>query len=499
MNKIKYKILILSLLIFMGSCDEWLHLQPENGIIVEDYWKTKEDVHAAMMGCYASLLGNQNGRGYDIPQQIFMWGEMRADWVFPNRFNSDTYKILNGEIEPTNNYCTWSSFYRTINYCNTVLNFAPQVLKTDPSFTQESLDEYRAEALAIRALLYFYLTRTFKEVPLILKATTTDNQDFNLPKNDQSEILSQIKTDLLEAEKLAVYTYGDVPSDKARTNKYTINAIQSDVYLWCEQYDSTLIACNKIINSGVFGLVAGDENWFETLYVHGNSVEGIFELPYSITKQNPFYSIFLYDRLYKASSTAIEEFFPFDPIAPIDSFDLRSDGCSYMSSSNNLIWKQIGVSREVARDANESYANIIIYRYAEILLNKAEALNQLNRGEEALELVRIIRKRSNASRISEMNSTEPQVIADYILSERSREFAFEGKRWFDVLRNAKRNNYQRLDLILSMASRNAPSDRQVTILNKYRDTLSHYLPIHYSEIERNPNLVQNPYYENYSE
>lgn len=496
--KLNTKIfLIISLVVVFESCDNWLYTEPENGIILDDFWKTKEDVLASMMGCYASLLGNTRGGGNDFPYQSFMWGEMRADWLIPGRSISyDYYNVFIGEISPENSFSKWNAFYRTINYCNTLIHFAPQVVELDPSFTQEMLDEYIAEALALRALMYFYLARTFSDVPLVLEATTNDGQDFYLPKSPQQEILKVIKADLNTAEKLAVYTYGDIESDKSRITKYTVNAILSDVYLWCEQYDSTIIACNKIINSGVFGLVEGNEDWFENLYVYGRSAESIFELPYSITKQNPYYSIFSTNQTYRASSMAIEEFFPSDPNAPIDSFDLRGDGCSYKGSYNMMIWKHVGINREEKRSSNESYANIILYRYAEILLNKAEALNQLGSGEEALQIVNTIRKRSNASKASLQTATGRILLGEYILNERARELAFEGKRWFDILRNAKRNNYERLDLLLEMASRNAPAERQVTILNKYRDTLSHYLPIYKDEIENNNNLIQNPFYEN---
>jgi hypothetical protein len=82
----------------------------------------------------------------------------------------------------------------------------------------------------------------------------------------------------------------------------------------------------------------------------------------------------------------------------------------------------------------------------------------------------------------------------YILQERQREFAFEGKRWYDVLRNAKRNNYQGLDYLMKMAAISVPSDRQQAALNKLRDKNSHYMPIYLYELQTNKLLVQNPFY-----
>jgi hypothetical protein len=83
---------------------------------------------------------------------------------------------------------------------------------------------------------------------------------------------------------------------------------------------------------------------------------------------------------------------------------------------------------------------------------------------------------------------------DYILEERARELAFEGKRWYDVLRHAKRNNYKRLDILLDMVARSVPSDRQQSAIAKFKDFNSHYLPIFQYELQTNKQLVQNPFY-----
>lgn len=82
----------------------------------------------------------------------------------------------------------------------------------------------------------------------------------------------------------------------------------------------------------------------------------------------------------------------------------------------------------------------------------------------------------------------------FILEERQREFAFEGKRWFDVLRNAKRNNYERLQILLNVAGTSIPSDRQQAAFNKLRDKNSHYFPVYFYEIQTNKLLEQNPFY-----
>jgi hypothetical protein len=85
-------------------------------------------------------------------------------------------------------------------------------------------------------------------------------------------------------------------------------------------------------------------------------------------------------------------------------------------------------------------------------------------------------------------------IADYVLKERAREFAFEGKRWYDLLRNARRNNYQRLDLLTDVIAGTVPPNRQQSAIAKFKDKNCHYLPIYTYELTTNRALVQNPFY-----
>lgn len=492
----RFYICLLSIgIILISGCNEWLYLEPEDGIIRQEYWKSKEDVHSAVMGCYASLLGNGQGKDYSVPELLFIWGEIRGDMISLHRLKSEYQYIINGDILPDNKVCMWNPFYRTINYCNTVLEFAPGVQQIDPSFSMDQLNQYMAEVRALRALMYFYLARSFGEVPIKLTATKSDVENFVIPKSSHQEILTQIKTDLRLAEAYAPITYPDLASSKGRITRAAVNAIQADVYLWNSQYDSCILACNKIINSGMYGLLENDLFWFTNLYVDGNSVESIFELQFSTEVLNPYYRMLKRDKYFRASALAIEEYFPVDFNQPPDSADIRADGASYKISDNYTIWKYIGKDRYTARFEYEAYGNFIIYRFAEILLFKAEALSQQGNINEALKLVNLVRKRGQASKASAyVDVSDPSTMTEYVLAERCREFAYEGKRWYDVLRVARRNDYERMDLLISMVLRSAPAEKRVTIMNKYLDTQSHYFPIYYTELQANPALEQNPFY-----
>lgn len=493
------KIALVLFLIPGFSCKKWLDLQPRDGITGAAYWKTKEQVQASVNGCYASLLGSPNG-SRSLAELLFLWGELRADMLATTTFTvNDELDIMNVNILPTNSITNWRSVYQTINYCNTVIDFAPQVLTKDPTFTQDALNKNIAEVKALRALMYFYLVRSFGDVPLKIKSTSSDQDIEQIPKTSKDSVLAQIVKDLSEAEPDAAITYGDRASDKGRVTKYTINAIQADVYLWMEKYQECIAACNKIINSNQFGLIDGtvSSTWFNTLYVNGNSNESIFEFQFDNQRQNTFYALLgASSRHLIANPLVLTDYFAVDFVNPLN-IDIRGDGAS-ARSTDNMIWKYSGLSNDnrTQRASTQYSAHWFVYRFADILLMKAEATNQAGNGAEALDLVTRVRNRAGALAITNTNPSpsDKDAVADFIMAERSREFAFEGKRWYDLLRNARRENYRRLNILLQMVANTVPPDRQQSAIAKFMDKNSHYFPIYYYELQTDKNLVQNPFY-----
>ncbi|HEX7906025.1 MAG TPA: RagB/SusD family nutrient uptake outer membrane protein [Chitinophagaceae bacterium] len=507
-------IFVLLLAVGFTGCKKWLDLRPQDGIIKEEFWKTKEQVKAAVFGVYSSMLESSTGTygktNYipSLAELFFVWGEGRADNVATATFSSnDDIELVNVNIQPANVNTNWKPFYRTINFCNTVIQKAPEVLANDNTFTKAQLDNYVSEALTIRALMYFYLVRSFGEVPLKLTATLTDEDIAPLAKASKDSILNRVVTDLLEAETKAVTSYGDPASDKGRVTKYTINAIQADVYLWMDKYAECITACNKIINSQRFGLIRGatvngpaieyNADWFNTLYYNGNSNEGIFELQFDAQRLNPYFPMFsssISNRLWIAAPDLMDRVFTID-ITNNNNYDIRADGGS-VRAATSTIWKYVGATTTGLRSFDQSYAHWFFYRYADILMLKAEALNETGQGQQALDIIYTIRRRANALAATDLAPapTDKNLIQDFILQERAREFCFEGKRWYDVLRNAKRNNYERLSILLNMVALSVPSNLQQSAQAKMQDKNAHYLPIYLKELQTNKLLVQNPFY-----
>ncbi|MEL0456499.1 RagB/SusD family nutrient uptake outer membrane protein [Flavobacteriaceae bacterium SZ-1-7] len=494
-TKIIYALSFLMVLINF-SCDSYLDLKPENGTIREEFWQTKEDVQSAVIGIYSSMLNTPPSESdRTLAEYIFMYGELRGDMISPGGFMTDEQiEMLTYNILPANSLTTWSQFYRIINFCNTVIDLAPDVLEKDPTFTQTQLNNYLSEALAIRAYLYFTLARSFKDVPLKIEATLSDQDNFQLPATPQAEVFNQVVADLVLAESYAVDSYESIAASKGRITKNAINAMLADVYLWQENYDAALASANKVINSGQFALIDASPQWFTTVYAIGNSTESIFELQYTTQNLNPFYSIFLQRPQYLAAPTVLEGVFGIDFEDPLNK-DVRGERASLVPGTNE-IYKYTGIDEDQRKSLQESDTHWFIYRYADVLLMKAEALNELGRGSEALDIIADLREKRAAIQLTEEQPgiDDTTGIRLYILAERSREFAFEGKRWFDILRNARKESYAYIDILLAVGLRSAPANQQQSILAKLRDSNSHYLPINENELFTNKQLVQNPFY-----
>ena len=523
--------LFILVLTGFSSCSDWLDLNPEDSVIRDRFWKTQAEAESALIGCYSSMLDD------DVLLRYFLWGEMRADMVMTTSVSPDyMLSVRDGEIVSDNQITRWDKFYKTINQCNTVIELAPKAQESDLSFPESALRQYCAEAVCIRSLAYFYLLRTFRDVPYNTVASIYDNQDFSLPATPQAELVDALISDLTRIEKDLPLSFGDVASRKGRFTIWSMKALLADLYLWKGDYANCISQCNQIINSKQFSLVPvsreeflvegyvpgtyypvyeaseGDiSTLFKQMYADGNCSESILELQVGIDKNTPFARLFApgWNPTLMAKADIRIEYFPPSTLDRAWS-DIRTEGISYYQG---YIWKWVGLSRGDINDTRTpttSHNNWIFYRLADIILMKAEALTQQafddNSQDKLLEakaLVEQIRARANAP-----ESTDPFfnvegdldaiTMESFILDERAREFLFEGKRWFDVLRNARRNNYseRNLNYLIKLAIYSASPEKVSSLQNKWTNNPgSHYLPINIDEINTNKNLKQNEFYE----
>jgi len=300
-------------------------------------------------------------------------------------------------------------------------------------------------------------------------------------------VLTQIIKDLLVAKNMAYTTeYRNDANHpgyfNGRANKYSIMALLADVYLWDQQYQKCSDYCDSISNTGLFSLEP-TETWFN-IYNPGNSpLEGIFEIQYNDnldSQENPIYS----GMLFIQGQIGLTQNF----VSVMDKQDLR------MCGTLTPFWKYLGISlnSSVQRNSSQRDGHFIYYRYADVLLMKAEALTELNRFTEANDLVRQTADRAG---IPYAVIVVKEDLRKAILDERAREFIIEGKRWFDLLRAAKRNHFENKQIIINMILAGADIKQQAVLKTKVYDTLSYYLPIPQNDILYNPNLKQNAFYD----
>jgi len=478
MKKFIYTAIFLAAFLSLYSCSEWLNLLPEDDLVSDEYWKTQEDVEAVLASTYGTLTTQA--------KTMLLWGELRGGLFSEGQqVPSDASKIMRRNIDATNSYTSWSGMYKVINGANQIIRFAPDVVASDPSFTGTELRNIMAEAYFLRSLAYFYLVRVFGEVPLILEPYTSDGQDYYPEKSDVNTLLNQITDDLKLIEEWAPADYDSDDETRGRVTSAAVNALLCDVCLYTDKFDDALIYANKVIGSGRYALLSSD-NWFRNFYP-GNSNSSILELQFgkAYGYTSGLFETFSYSKQkqfiinFRAASLFTDD-------------DVRGIGAS-IGEGNSEVWKYVGINQEEERTDALNDNNFILYRLADIYLMKAEALAEQENYTDALNLINEIRSRRGvADAIIEPSVSAFQV---FLLEERAREFAGEGKYWFDLVRIGKRNNYAQKQIVIQSLILNAPASEAPALALKFNDPDSWYLPINDKELQINTNLKQNPYYQ----
>jgi hypothetical protein len=573
--------------LMFGSCNDWLSLDPEDSVTASKYWKTESDVESALSGIYCSVLSASS--------KMYTDGELRGDYTTPGTrtTHSGYYSMYNGDLTSSNSLVAWTAYYTAINNCNLLLEKADQALANDASFSATRCRKYKAQATVIRAMMYFYLIRTYKDVPYITWAYYDDTVDRDCAPTDQLDILNDLIAQLEQVERDGDldYTYSltSVAQNKGQVTMYALKTLLADMYRWQgalttniatsqAAYARCVELCDEVIHSGQFALVdvpktdakkatgsyledatshadscffvlsfnSPAADFFKKVYVDGNSDESIFELQVDDYTATPYFAMCAYsDRAY---------FLPNADHVRDDIFPSTENACAAagnyedvrysMSAFSGLNWKYAGADMEgniYATSSTEYRKNIIVYRLAEVYLMKAEALVQEAMYQEkiggpdvqklllqAYKAVYKVRQRASAVETTDVtvgSGSSMQVaywdqllndedfeltgsatlttlnMEQFVLDEEGRELAFEGKRWFDVLRTAARNNYGAgtctggsLNYLMSIVMYSTAIDKATYLRNAYKVYLRHYLPYPLNDVRTNSLLNQNPAY-----
>ena len=411
----------------IASCSDFLEIKPQEQIVLGNFWNEEGDVVNVIAGCYSAM------QKQEWMERAIIWGEARSENLVGGERSGESANISNitkENLNPNNNYCKWVDFYEVINRCNTIIVYAPEVAQKDPNYTQSELRATIAEASALRDLCYFYLIRTFRNVPYTTQPFINDTQTMDLPPTPFADVLDSLTTDLESVVDDAVMYYPETKPtyQTSRITQDAIHALLCDLYLWKQDYPQAVRHADKVIQSKqrayqeeserVGGTTSGliDKlingyplisdayvsgnafgRAFSNIFSEGNSSESIFELYFTnddTRRSNNGVSV-----LYGSSDKGNGLFCPSDFVTNDISdgqfavFTNRYDTRSYENIFRRSA-TQFVVAKYASLDANVNitsnpyavtgqnnrwsqdrcHANWVIYRLTDVMLMKAEAL-----------------------------------------------------------------------------------------------------------------------------
>lgn len=504
-SKLAAFLLVFMLFTFIIPACTKIDLEPESELTPTTFWKKEDDAIAALSGVYTELKWLSGSWG-DWRNALFLMnmGDIRADMIKTTWGSqccmTSLVDLSSQVVSPDNTYTEWAHFYSLVNRANNVITFIPNITKEDLNFTEAEMKAIQGEAYFLRAFAYFNIAKWWKDAPLIVEPVTSVKQNLEVPKNTQEELLDQVEKDLEQALSAGYLQPG--LSAKGRATTYAGYALQTEVYLWREKYQMAADAAKKVID-GPFQLPA---NYWDNFWGGGSTSEAIFEAYF--TGQSGDYSfmskfgswepgfIQLYERtepftLLVQASGDYEK--PGQLTYNYTGRGYHGYGQKYWQWADTRVWKWGGRNDTDLKPAETDDTEYPIYRLADIMLMRAEALNRASNGgnrEEVMKLVNDVRARGKVPGKRPELSASMFEIEDIIMDERAIELSIEGKRWFDLMRASK----GRPDYLVNKVLQKYPEDQREQVKARIQNPESWYVPINRRELQLNPALKQNPFY-----
>lgn len=555
-SKGKASFALATLLFTLSGCSDYLEILPLNEVVLENYWTKKEDVTSVLNGCYEALAAENS------LDHLGVWGELRSENLVRGGSLDNKYvEVLKENILPANDLTKWEDIYKTINRCNTVLAYADGVQKLDPNYTEAQMMANKAEATFIRDLCYFYLIRTFRDVPMIFEPSIDDTKEYAVAATPMKDALRMLSEDLESVKDYAVLRYVDdsrMTNSQAANNAYencakvtrvALYTLLADIYLWRGEYDKAISCCDYVINfkknqyqerianigqlndmhlfSGIPMIRESIVNTktcgnaYTEIFGTGFSFESIFELGYQKGATENKYT----SGSYMGGSQGIMGRYsaPEDYASNVTSgnniYFAKNDCRAYenISESNGhfFITKYYFTSVSLENDnvtdmkslrlslgtRSVNYSNWIFYRLSDVMLIKAEACIMKDNPDfqTAFTLINSINKRarnynetvkSDSLAFSTYSSSREEM-EKLLFMERKREFMFEGKRWFDLVRKSLRDNNTHY---LANEATQKQKENAVAIKIQLADMNAIFWPYNREELKRNNLLKQNAAY-----
>lgn len=461
----RYIFVLLPYLILTSSCSKFLEEYSRD----QKYAETTDDINKLMIGeafiknfsysIYSqATMGNLSGDGdiaapwlhvMDDDSEPFLLDFVATDQATPlyklsgfhNWAQAPAVNVLNFAWDDV----MWRRLYKRIGSLNAIMFQASNVADKSPN--DNELKHLRGEAYFLRAYYYFLLQNIYgspyrissansdEGVPLKISEKVEDNY---FKRDNNEKIYKQIIADLDQAAELLE---GYNPDTKLRVGIAAVKALQSRVYLYTEQYNKVLEVSNDFETMG-YSLVNLNQYLANTNFTARNSSETIFTMG-----SNVISAVFMNDSIsawngddrrvsaFKTSGDLIESY---------GANDLRLGAFFKKSAKSKVILP--AKYRDWSTYADPAQISCLFsFRYAEVLLNRAEALAMTGMDEEAKNELQKLRNMRVKNASSEQLPLDNQSLVEFMRDERRRELCFEGHRWFDLRRYAVNSKYPLAD------------------------------------------------------
>ncbi|MDN5213050.1 RagB/SusD family nutrient uptake outer membrane protein [Fulvivirgaceae bacterium BMA12] len=435
--KPQINIFLAIAMIILPACDDFIDVAPEGSIDADAFFSNSDELVFALNGVYASqrgIFGNLNYFNL-IEARSDNAGQDQSDQK--ERVETDTFEETPGNLLMVN---IWTQNYILINNANTVIARAPGV-PADSDAEQALINRVVGEAKFLRAMSYFTLVNMFGDLPLRTEPTT-DFDNAVLPRSSVADVYAFIASDLTEAANVLPDSYtGGAFNEVGRATRFAALALLGKVQLQNGNGAAASSALQNVI--GQFSLL--DD--YADIHAAGNNntAESIFEVSFNPTNQTGLGFNNALIPSSEASRLGIVAggnggnlpTFPTNDVQTIyEATDLRAAASFTPYDGGNATHY---ISKYIDLDAagDGSDINLVLLRYADVLLMKAEADGE---SDASYELINQVRRRAFGQDPGapdptiDIDAAMPGTFLEKVMLERRREFVFENQRWLDLKR-----------------------------------------------------------------
>ena len=475
------------LMLALSGCTKILDQKPITQTVrpnAPDSSLTLTAAQSLLQGVYGAFKGAGYGPGIEVNVlDRITNGDVVSDNCYAGGDNPDnmaldlfTFNSLNGNISRD-----WSDYYSVIGAANNALfQIAPS---TDPSLTTDMKNQILGQIRFMRAFEYLDIVRLWGEAPLVINPIDASSSEALIKssgglRSPVDTIYAAILSDLWAAK--AAVLDPNVDPSKYTVSKGAVNALLAKVYATRSpaNWDSVAYYCDQVIPN--YALLANYANLFDIN--HKNNSESIWEIQYdgySSSVGNWIPSQFVGDGWKKFETPTNDLVNAFK--AAGDNVRMNASIAFVSYGWPDKYWTTPTNYPVLSKytDPNNGLNNMYMIRLADILLLRAEAYNAKSDLANAALMVNKVRTRVGLGATTAANQSD---MALAIENERRLELAFEGQRWFDLLRTGRAKTVM-----------NAQKDASGNILYNVKDNQLLF-PVPQTQIDLNPLLAQNPGY-----